>query len=316
MDPTADATAAGLLTGLAAFEESLFLLRPKLHRYCARMIGSAIEAEDVVQETFVNAIEASRRHPDVGNSEAWLFRIAHNMALDHLRQRARQQKLASDEDPAMISDPTDEVYRRQAAAAGLRAFMRLPVAQRSSVILMDVLGYTLVEIGDITGSSIPAVKAALHRGRLQLRAAAAEPEDTPPPVLSAADRARLSIYVDRFNARDFDAIRDMLADDVRLDLVNKTALTGRTGVGRYFSNYDRVHDWYLQLGFVDRSPAIIVRDPRDSSGKSTYFIVLEWAGERVSNIRDFRHAPYAVEAAEVMLVNGEPFGSPSKGSKC
>lgn len=175
----------------------------------------------------------------------------------------------------MIPDLTDEVYRRQAAAAGLRAFMRLPVAQCSSVILMDVLGYTLEEIGDITGSSIPAAKAALHRGRLRLRTAAAELENAPPPVLSAADEARLSIYVDRFNARDLDAIRDMLADDVRLELVNKTALTGRTEVGRYFTNYERVHDWHLQLGFVDRSAAIIVSDPRDSSGKSIYFIVLK-----------------------------------------
>jgi len=307
MDPTADVTAIGQPTGPAAFEESLSLLRPKLHRYCARMIGSAIEAEDVVQETFVKAIEASRRRPDVGNPEAWLFRIAHNTALDHLRQRARRQRLGSDEDPTEISDPTDEVYRRQAAAAGLRAFMRLTVAQRSSIILMDVLGYTLEEIGDITGTSIPAVKAALHRGRLRLHAAAAEPEDTPPLVLSAADQARLSIYVDRFNARDFDAIRDMLADDVRLHLVNKTAVAGRTEVERYFSNYDRVHDWRLQLGFVDRSPAIIVSDPRDSLGRSSYFIVLEWAGERISNIRDFRHALYAIEAAEVILVERGAF---------
>src|SRR5262249_59519975 len=96
----------------------------------------------------------------ITNAEAWLFRIAHNAALDYLRQRARQQRLGSDEDMAMIADPVDEVHQRQAAAAGLRTFMRLPVGQRSSVILMDVLGYSLEEIAGITGSSIPAVKAA------------------------------------------------------------------------------------------------------------------------------------------------------------
>jgi RNA polymerase sigma-70 factor (ECF subfamily) len=77
---------------------------------------------------------------------------------------------------SMIADPVDEVHQRQAAAAGLRTFMRLPVGQPSSVILIDVLGYSQEEIAGITGSSIPAVKVALHRGRERLRAAAQEPE--------------------------------------------------------------------------------------------------------------------------------------------
>jgi RNA polymerase sigma-70 factor (ECF subfamily) len=297
MDPSTSATTASPPASAEAFEHVLAALRPKLHRYCARMVGSVIEAEDIVQEALVKAIEAFARSPAIANTEAWLFRIAHNAALDHLRQRARQQRLGSDEDVAMVADPVDEVHQRQAAATGLRTFMRLPAAQRSSVILMDVLGYSLEEIGGITGSSIPAVKAALHRGRERLRVAAEEPDDGPPPVLSEADHARLSAYVDRFNARDFDAIRDMLADDVRLDLVSKTRMTGRKEVSRYFGNYAIVHDWHLQLGFVDRHPAIIARDP---SGKPAYFIVLQWTGERVSAIRDFRHARYAIEAAEIV----------------
>ena len=92
--------------------------------------------------------------------------------------------------------------------------MRLPAAQRSSVVLMDVLGYSLEEIGGIMDISIPALKAALHRGRAHLRALAAEPEDQPAPVLSKPERERLAAYVDCFNARDFDAVRDMLADEV------------------------------------------------------------------------------------------------------
>ena len=65
----------------------------------------------------------------------------------------------------MIADPDSEIDRRQAAAASLRTLMRLPVAQRSSVILMDVLGHSLEEIGGVLDSTVPAVKAALHRGR-------------------------------------------------------------------------------------------------------------------------------------------------------
>jgi RNA polymerase sigma-70 factor (ECF subfamily) len=304
MDPTANGAAARQPASAEAFERLLAALRPKLHRYCARMVGSTVEAEDVVQEALVKAIEAVRRTPPIANEEAWLFRIAHNAALDHLRQRARRRRLSSDEDVAMIADPVHEVHQRQAAAAGLRTFMRLPASERSSVILMDVLGYSLEEIGGITESSISAVKAALHRGRKRLRAAAQEPDEAP-PILSEADRARLSAYVERFNARDFDAIRDMLSDDVRLDLVSRTRLTGRTEVGRYFGNYDKAHDWRLQAGFVDRHPAIIAHDPSDPSGKPVYFIVLQWAGGRVSSIRDFRHARYAIEAAEIVVVDQE-----------
>ena len=94
--------------------------------------------------------------------------------------------------------------------ASLRTFMRLPVAQRSSVILMDVLGCSLQEVCEVMDFSLPAVKAALHRGRTRLRELADEPDDLPRPELSKADRDRLGAYVAHFNARDFDAIRAMI----------------------------------------------------------------------------------------------------------
>jgi len=303
MAATAEGTKVSPPPAPEVFERTLADLRPKLHRYCARMVGSVIEAEDVVQEALVKAIEASRRGAPPDHTEAWLFRIAHNAALDHLRQRARRQRVSSDEDLAMIADPVDDVYQRQVAAAGLRTFMRLPPAQRSSVIMMDVLGYSLAEIGAVVGSSIPSVKAALHRGRERLRAAIAEPDETAPPILSQADHARLSAYVERFNARDFDAVRDMLADDVRLDLVSRSQMVGRAEVGRYFGNYAKVHDWRLQLGFVDRRLALIASDPHDPSRAPAYFIVLDWAGGRVSAIRDFYHARYALEGAEIRALS-------------
>jgi RNA polymerase sigma-70 factor (ECF subfamily) len=281
-----------------AFERLLVSLRPKLHRYCTRMVGSAIDAEDVVQDTLAKTIEAYPGEPAIANTEAWLFRIAHNTALDFLRRRAREQKSSGDEDIAMIADPIDQVHQRQAAAAALSMFMRLPVAQRSSVILMDVLGYSLDEIGRITGATIPAVKASLHRGREALREAIEEPEDRAPPTLSATERLRLSVYVERFNARDFDAIRAMLAEDVQLELVNKTRMNGRAEVGRYFGNYAQVFDWHLEPGFVDRRPAIIVRDSPTS--RPSYFVLLHWETDHINAIRDFRHARYVTESAEIL----------------
>jgi RNA polymerase sigma-70 factor, ECF subfamily len=283
-------------------EARLASLRPRLHRYCARMVGSVIDAEDIVQEASIKAIEAFRSPTAIADLDAWLFQVAHNTALDFLRRRARLQRLIGDEDLAMVSDPTDDVHQREAAAAGLHAFMRLAVTQRSTVILKDVLGYSLAEIGDITGTSLAAVKAALHRGRERLRAVMAEPDDRPPPALSDAERARLSAYVERFNARDFDALRDMLAADVQCELVARTRMKGRTEVGRYFGNYAKADDWHFEVGFVDRRPAIIVRDPHDATGRPTYFILLDWAADNVATIRDFRHAPYTIEGAEVLGV--------------
>src|SRR5450755_2978411 len=92
-------------------------LRPKLHRYCARMSGSAVDAEDIVQEAFLSALGAWNRAGLIANPEAWLFRIAHNASLDFLRRRSRQIAIRSDEDLDMIASPGNLQQDRDAAAA-------------------------------------------------------------------------------------------------------------------------------------------------------------------------------------------------------
>jgi RNA polymerase sigma-70 factor, ECF subfamily len=276
-------------------------MRPKLHRYCARMVGSVIDGEDVLQDALIKAVEALASAGPIGNPEGWLFRIAHNTALDFLRRRNRQQALQSPEEVDMIADPADTLLSREIAKTSLRTFMRLPVAQRSSVILMDVLGCSLREVCDILDFSLPAVKAALHRGRAQLRELAAEPDDLPRPALSEADRDRLGNYVAHFNARDFDAIRAMIADDVRLDLVNKTRMSGKTEVSRYFGNYLKATDWHLVAGLVEERPAILVFDPHEPDAGPRYFVLLQWSADKVATIRDFRHAPYIIDGADYLI---------------
>jgi RNA polymerase sigma-70 factor (ECF subfamily) len=275
--------------------------RPKLHRYVARMTGSVIDGEDVVQEALIKALEAFPQGEAIAQPEAWLFRIAHNAAIDFLRRRARHDASHAEEDLDMVVDPAPTPEEQLAAASSLRIFARLPVVQRSAVILKDVLGYSIEETGGIIAASVPAVKAALHRGRERLRELAGEVADRPAATLSGPERARLAAYAERFNAHDFDAVRDMLAEDVQLELVSRTRMRGRE-VGTYFGNYATVHDWRLVPGLIEGRPAVLVFDPREPEGRPTYFILLEWEGGKLVGIRDFRHARYVVEGAELLEV--------------
>ena len=288
-------------SAVANIDALLAELRPKLHRYCARMTGSVIDGEDVLQDALIKAMEAFVASHPIGNPEGWLFRIAHNTALDFLRRRNRQAALFSVEEVDMMADQLDAVTSRQIAETSLRTFMRLPVGRRSSVILMDVLGCSLREVCEIMDLSVPAAKAALHRGRAQLRQIAEEPEDAPQPKLSDADRERLGAYVAHFNARDFDAIRSLIADDVKLELVARTRLNGKAEVSRYFGNYSRVSDWHLVPGLVEGHPAILVFDPNTPNSRAKYFMLLDWSADKVASIRDFRHASYVIDGAEYLI---------------
>jgi RNA polymerase sigma-70 factor (ECF subfamily) len=244
-------------------------------------------------------MEAFPRDGSIANPEAWLFRIAHNTALDFLRRRIRLQAIVSGRVEEDIADPEDEITRRQIAAMSLRPFMKLSPAERSSVILMDVIGYSLDEIGEIMEVTIPAVKAALHRGRTRLKALGDSGDGDAALALTEREHERLARYVDRFNARDFDAVRDMLAEDVRLDLVGRFVRRGKPGVSQYFGNYGGRSDWFFTVGVVESRPAILSHRPEDAARQPVNFILLEWEGDTISLIRDFYHARYAVEGADI-----------------
>jgi RNA polymerase sigma factor (sigma-70 family) len=287
-----------------ALEAMLSELRPRLHRYCARMAGSVIDGEDIVQETLLKALQAIDGSAAVERPEQWLFRIAHNAAQDHLRRRQRERSRITEADMTTIEDPSGSADSRIAAAAGLRSFMQLSVAQRGAVILVDVLGLSLHETCEVTGATLAATKAALHRGRAQLRVLASEPEHVAAPRLDADDERRLRRYVDLFNARDFDAVRALIAEDIQLEVVNRLRLRGKAEVSTYFGNYDRVTDWALSLGFVDGRPAILIRNPQEPDGAVRGFMLVEWRDERVVQIRDFRYATWCLVDAEISAVEG------------
>jgi RNA polymerase sigma-70 factor (ECF subfamily) len=270
------------------FPQLMAQLRARLHRYCARMTGSVLDGEDVVQETLIKA-NGSYDAQSIQNVEGWLFRIAHNACMDFLRRRTREQAVFADEDVEALADPGAEADRRHVATAALRTFMRLPPAQRSTVILADVLGYALEETADVMGTTVPAVKAALHRGRTRLREISQLPDDAVPfPALTAADQTLLAAYAERFNARDFDGLRDMLGQDVRLDLVARRKPTQGRG-GEYFTNYARTQGLHMTPMNLEGRPALWVSaQAGEAAGEPGYAVVLESKDGRVSAIRDFR----------------------------
>jgi len=272
------------------FEDRLKALRPRLHRYCARMTGSSVDGEDVLQDTLIKALRARGEGTIVENLEAWLFRIAHNTSLDFLRQRSRSNVVSLTEDLEDATMPEADIV-----AVGFQTFLRLPELQRCAVILKDVLGHSVEEIAAIAGSTPAAAKSALQRGRVALRQLAQAPEDTRLPLMSDPDRRKITAYVHLFRSGDFDAIRAMLADDVKLDLVNRLEWKGRDKIGLYFTRYAEETKWRFAFGAVEGQPAMLVFDRTGPMDRPAHFVLIGWSDSRIIEIRDFLFAPYVLE---------------------
>ena len=264
--------------------ETMAALRPALHRYCARMMGSAFDGEDVVQEALAKASAALAGGAAVDEPERWLFRIAHNAALDAIRKRRREAFDALDEE-APGGAPAET---RAAATAALSTFIALPPGQRAAVVLADVLGHSGEEVAEILETTLAAVKASLHRGRARLRDMAEAPVQLDP-----AERARLEDYAARFNAHDWDALRALLAEDVRLDLVNRARLAGSASVGLYFTRYAENPVWRFEVGTAEGRPVLVARPL--AGGSATFVVLLDWRDGTIAAIRDFHYATYVMD---------------------
>ncbi|HEY6736054.1 MAG TPA: RNA polymerase sigma factor [Roseiarcus sp.] len=147
-------------------------LRPELHRYCSRLTGSVIDGEDVVQDSLASAFVALKTLEAAPSMRAWLFRIAHNRALDHLRSRALRAaeplEAAAETPDSEAADPLEGLMRQEAVRAAVSRFVELPIAQRSVVVLKDVLGHSLEDIAALLDTTVNAVKGHLARGRARL----------------------------------------------------------------------------------------------------------------------------------------------------
>ena len=267
-------------------------LRPALHRYAARMMGSVIDGEDVVQDVYLRAASAIERGHVVERPRAWLFRIAHTTALNHIRTRkaAREvaEKMHNDATPQDIPPPDMSVRDN------LANYMALTPAQRSVAILFDVFGYSAAEVAELTEGTVSSVKSTLHRARAALKRGIEAGQTWAP--LGKDEAERLTTYARLFNARAFDELRDMLAAEVTLDVVSIETREGSAAVGNYFSNYEKLAGWRMVPGMVEGAPALLGFDGEGSDAPD-FFVLVDIDTRGVRAIRDFRYARYALADA-------------------
>lgn len=159
----------------AAFLETVAHLRGRLHRYCARMTGSTLDGEDVMQEALFEAYRKIEKLDDPSALRPWLFRIAHNRCIDFRRSRQARERAEANFVENEIILPV-EPPGQGADRAIERLVIHLPPKERACVLLKDVFDYSLEEIAGLVGSTVGGVKAALSRGRSKLAMLPNEPD--------------------------------------------------------------------------------------------------------------------------------------------
>jgi RNA polymerase sigma-70 factor (ECF subfamily) len=201
--------------------------RRELTAYCYRMLGSAVDAEDAVQETMLRAWRSLDRFEGRSALKSWLYRIATNVCFDSLNgreRRARPMDLGPAGEPVIenlrelpevtwltpLPTPEEEVEQRDTLRlAFVAALQHLPPKQRAALILCEVLRWQASEAAELLDTSVASINSALQRARATLATA----DVGAPSELDAEARALLERYVAAFEAYDIDALTELLHED-------------------------------------------------------------------------------------------------------
>jgi RNA polymerase sigma-70 factor (ECF subfamily) len=212
--------------------------RVELTAYCYRMLGSAFEAEDAVQDTMLRAWRSLDRFDGRAALRSWLYRIATNVCLDMLegrKRRARPMDLGPAGEPDVANlrtpaeatwiepipdnrvvpdgDPADvTVARETVRLAFVAALQHLPPKQRAVLILCEVLRWRAAEVAELLDTTVAAVNSALQRARATLEASKVTAATTAPSV-DEADAELLARYVDAFERYDMQALTQLIHED-------------------------------------------------------------------------------------------------------
>src|SRR5882757_7310880 len=284
MDTPRDTEASGPFEArYLAFLETITQLRPRLHRYCARMTGSVLDGEDVVQDALFEAYRKLDQFDDRRPLSPWLFRIAHNRCIDLLRRRGvRKEAELAVAAPGLV--PPVEARGRDVGRAVEHLVLALPPKERACVLLKDVFDYTLEEIAELVGSTVGGVKAALNRGRTKL---AASPEPVKSRRKANPELSRLlHLYVDRFNKRDWDGLRELISADAQLRVID--CFAGPVEKAPYFRNYEsQTVPWRLTVAEVDGELVIVTLHEHRDEWRPALVARLEVIDQHIVRIVDY-----------------------------
>ena len=291
--------------------------RTELTAYAYRMLGSAFEAEDAVQETFVRAWRAFESFEGRSSLRSWLYRLTTNVCLSMLgasQRRARPMDLTSPQTadtalPAPLTeanwiepvpdarvvvsggDPAEVALARESVRlAFVAALQRLPPRQRAVLILREVLRWKAEEVAELLDTTTASVNSALQRARATLASTQHDDEAPTDPQLDDAHAALLARYVDAFERYDMGALTALLREDATwnmppYDLWLRThpdivAWCLGPGIG--------CHGSRLVATTANGSPAFGQYKPAPDGGHEAWSIqVLELSGDRISGITFF-----------------------------
>ncbi len=295
--------------------EELESHRKELTGYCYRMLGSAVDAEDAVQETLVRAWRASDTFEGRSSTRSWLYRIATNVCLDVLRgrqRRARPMELGPSMPPVEASlertlpegawitpipdervvpegaDPAEvAVARESIRLAFVAALQHLPARQRAVLILCEVLRWQATETAELLDTSVAAVNSALQRARATLSTldTGANAQE-----IDAAQRDLLANYVDAFERYDVDRLISLLKEDAVQSMPPFAMwLLGATDIGKWMlgPGYGCKGSRLLQTS-ANGCPAVAQYRVDPAGGHMPWALhVLELSGDRISAINSF-----------------------------
>lgn len=275
-----------------AFLETVSDSRAQLHRYCARMTGSRLDGEDLMQETLFEAYTKIETLDDAGRLKPWLFRIAHNRCIDFLRRRdarVHAESAYSDDIGVVAAEPPTADARR----AIERLVGHLPPKERACLLLKDVFDYSLEETAELVDSTVGGVKSALSRGRTKLADLPADPAGKPSHQLDPDTAQLLQRYVDLFNRHDWEGVRGLTSADARLRVAD--CFDGLLKSSPYFAEYERNPErWTMAFGAIDAEPVLLVLFQRDDQWQVAWPIRVHVTGRVIDRIEDYYACPWVI----------------------
>jgi RNA polymerase sigma-70 factor, ECF subfamily len=232
----------GVTTREEGFDRRIEPFRTELLAYCYRMLGSAHDAEDLVQDTYLRAWRAREQYDDTRSSlRTWLYRIATNACLTALQVRGRRplpSGLVAASDPLGplvrgehaawlqplpdslldAGDPAGAVIDRSSLRLAFAAALQhLSARQRGALILRDVLGFSASETADILGATVASVNSSLQRARTRAKEVGVGQERVSEPS-AAEQRAWVERYMKAFELADVEGLKRLLIEDVVMEM--------------------------------------------------------------------------------------------------